>query len=150
METEKTIAALNNLVQINNDRIEGYRTASEETESGDLKAFFSELKATSVKINLELRAEVLRLGGKPNEETNLTGKFFRMWMDVKAALTGNDRKLILDSCEYGEDVAKATYADTLADENQHFSPEQRTMLQEQHRALVADHDKVKALRNQVA
>jgi uncharacterized protein (TIGR02284 family) len=150
METEKTIAALNNLIQINNDRIEGYRTASDEAKDSDLKTFFGLLKATSAKLNFELRAEVIRLGGTPTEETKTSGKFFRAWMDVKAALTGNDRKFILDSCEFGEDVAKKTYADTLADETQSFTTVQRTMLQEQHRALVADHDKVKAMRNQLS
>src|SRR6476660_2665953 len=92
MKTEKTIDVLNELIQINNDRIEGYRTASEETEESDLKSFFSELKATSINNNSELRSEVTRLGGTPTDETKITGKFFRVWMDVKAAITGKNRK----------------------------------------------------------
>ncbi len=150
METEKTIAALNELVQINNDRIEGYRTASEETEDFELKTFFSELKATSIQNNSELRAEVSGLGGEPTEETRTTGKFFRTWMDVKAALTGNDRKLILDSCEYGEDVAKETYQDTLSNENQNFSDSQLSMVREQYHNLVADYDKVKSMHDAIS
>lgn len=149
METTKTIEVLNNLIQINNDRIEGYKTASSETGQTDLKTFFSELVTTSTKNNFDLRAEVLRLGGKPTDETNTSGKFFRMWMDVKAALTGNDRKFILDSCEAGEDVAKKTYADTLSSQDEYLSAEQRAMIMEQHRKLLADHDKVKAMRNAV-
>ncbi len=149
METEKSIAVLNELIQINNDRIEGYRTASEETEESDLKSFFSELKSTSTNNNSKLRAEVSRLGGTPTEDTKLTGKFFRVWMDVKAAITGKNRKLILDSCEFGEDVAKKTYADALKDHTENLTPEQQSMLREQHRALIADHDKVKNMRNAV-
>lgn len=147
METEKTIAALNSLVQINNDRIEGYKTASEETKDFDLKTFFSQLKSTSTQINSELREEVSRLGGTPTDETRTTGKFFRVWMDVKAAITGNDRKTILESCEYGEDVAKATYKNILENEAENLTYEQQQMLKEQHLALVADHDKVKAMCN---
>lgn len=150
METTKTIDVLNKLIQINNDRIEGYKTASSETEHTDLKTFFAELVDTSAKNNFDLRAEVLRLGGKPTDETFTSGKFFRMWMEVKAALTGNDRKYILDSCEAGEDVAKKTYSDTLASETDHLSTDQRAMLMEQHRKLLADHDKVKAMRNAVS
>ena len=149
METEKTTAVLNELIQINNDRIEGYRTASDETDESDLKSFFSELKATSVRLNSELRAEVTRLGGTPTEETKITGKFFRVWMDVKAALTGKNRKLILDSCEFGEDVAKKTYADTLKNDSENLTAEQQSMLREQHSALITDHDKVKSMRNAV-
>jgi uncharacterized protein (TIGR02284 family) len=145
MEIEKTIAVLNNLIQINNDRIEGYKTASEETNEADLKSHFSQFQSTSLLINSELRREVTRLGGEPTEETRITGKFFRVWMDVKAALTGNDRKTILESCEYGEDVAKKTYEDTLSEEIENLSYDQQTMLKEQHTSLVADHDKVKSM-----
>lgn len=150
MENESTIAALNSLIQINNDRIEGYRTAAEEAEGADLKAFFAELKATSVKNNFDLRAEVLRLNGKPNEDTSTSGKFYRAWMDVKAALTGNDRKAILSSCEYGEDVAKSAYVEILSNEKIVFTAEQRSLLQQQHLQIVADHDRVKGLRNAAA
>lgn len=145
MEIERTISALNNLIQINNDRIEGYKTATEETNETDLKSHFSQFMATSLLINSELRGEVSRLGGVPTEDTRTTGKFFRVWMDVKAALTGNDRKTILESCEYGEDVAKKTYEDTLKDEIANLSYEQQTMLKEQRTSLVEDHDKVKSM-----
>ena len=145
MENEKTISVLNNLIQINNDRIEGYKTASAETKEGDLIAMFSQFQATSLVINSELRSEVTRLGGNPTEDTRLTGKFFRVWMDVKAALTGNDRKAILESCEYGEDVAKKTYENTLENEVENLSSEQQTMLKDQHTTLVADHNKVKTM-----
>ena len=40
MDNEKTIAALNSLIQINNDRFEGYDTAFRETEEQDLKTLF--------------------------------------------------------------------------------------------------------------
>ena len=145
MESEKTISVLNNLIQINNDRIEGYKTASDETKEADLKTLFSQFQATSLVINSELRSEVTRLGGTPTEDTRITGKFFRVWMDVKAALTGNDRKAILESCEYGEDVAKKTYEDTLENEIENLSTEQQTMLKEQHSTLVLDHNKVKSM-----
>ena len=46
MENEKTIAVLNTLITINNDRIEGYETASKETEEQDLKALFAHFTAT--------------------------------------------------------------------------------------------------------
>lgn len=145
METEKTIDTLNNLIQINNDRIEGYKTAADETKDSDLKSLFSQFQATSSKINGELRSEVSKLGGTPTESTRITGKFFRVWMDVKAALTGNDRKTILESCEYGENVAKKTYEDVLTNDAENLSSGQQSMLKEQHSSLVADYNKVKSM-----
>ena len=37
MENEETIDVLNTLITINNDRIEGYETAANETKEQDLK-----------------------------------------------------------------------------------------------------------------
>ena len=148
MDNEKKIEALNSLIVINNDRIEGYKTASQEAKETDLKMLFSDLGLTSVKCREELVAEVKRLGGTPDEGTRTTGKFFRVWMDVKAAFTGNDRKTILDSCEYGEDVALEAYKDVI-DQNNHqdIDQNQYEMLNKQHALLKADHDKIKELRD---
>lgn len=147
MEKESTIEVLNSLITINNDRIEGYETAAKETEEQDLKMFFNELKQTSLYCNKGLTSEVTKLGGNPAEGTKTIGKFFRVWMDVKAALTGKDRKAILNSCEYGEDVAKGTYEKALRNDLENLSTEQQTMIKAQHTLLVADHNKVKAMRD---
>jgi uncharacterized protein (TIGR02284 family) len=113
----------------------------------DLKTLFAKFSATSQKCKQELKSEVTRLGGEPAEGTLVSGKFFRVWMDVKAALTGKDRKVILNSCEYGEDMAKDTYKKVLESDLEDLTPNQQTMIKAQHALLVADHDKVKALRN---
>lgn len=147
MEYEKTIDVLNTLIQINNDRIEGYETASKETEEEDLKSFFSELTQTSQYCKQELSEEVIKLGGTPTEGTKTTGKFFRVWMDVKAALSGKDRKAILNSCEYGEDIAKETYEKALQNDSEDLTTEQQTMIKAQHALLKADHDAVKSMRD---
>ena len=146
MEKEKTIEALNALIIINNDRIEGYKTASKETEEPDLKTLFAQFISTSQKCKQELILEVSKLGGKAAEGTMTSGKFFRVWMDVKAALTGKDRKAILNSCEYGEDNALDTYEDVLVNDCEHLSEEQQTMINVQKSLLKAGHDHIRALR----
>lgn len=147
MENEKRIDVLNQLIEINNDRVEGYETASKETDAADLKSLFADLQSTSHNNLTALRSEVNRLGGTPEEGTRVTGKFFRAWMDVKAALTGNDRQTILNSCEFGEDKALETYENVLADDASVLSSEQSAMVREQQSKLRADHDRVKALRD---
>ena len=147
MNNEKSIDVLNNLIEINNDRIEGYETASKETEEYDLKALFSKLSETSETCRAALSEEVERLGGTPEEGTRSTGKFFRVWMDVKAALTGKDRKAILSSCEYGEDVAVKAYENALKDHADDLASAQQAMLRKQHGLIKSDHDEVKNLRD---
>lgn len=145
MDNEKTVDVLNTLIQINNDRIEGYDTAFKETEEKDLKAYFSQFMLTSQKCKQELVDEVTRLGGEPTESTRVSGKFFRVWMDVKAAITGKDRKAILGSCEYGENVADETYQHALLDELAYLKSEQQTMINAQHSLLKADFHLVKSM-----
>ncbi len=79
MENEKTITVLNTLITINNDRIEGYETATKETEEQDLKDMFAQFSSTSQKCNTELKDEVSKLGGTPAEGTTISGKF---WVNV--------------------------------------------------------------------
>ena len=147
MNTEKTIDVLNTLIQINNDRIEGYETASKETKEHDLQSFFDDLAETSYDCRKELSAAVIGLGGTPTEGTKVSGKFFRVWMDVKAAITGKDRKAILNSCEYGEDIAKETYEKALKDNADYLTTDQQAMIKAQYVSLKTDHDKVKSMRD---
>ena len=147
MNKEKSIEVLNTLIEINNDRIAGYETASKETEETDLQALFLGLKQTSEKCKTELVSEVVKLGGVPTEGTKTTGKLYRVWMDIKSALTGKDRKTILNSCEFGEDMAVDTYRKALRDNLLDITAEQQTMLNAQFVKIKVGHDTVKSLRD---
>jgi uncharacterized protein (TIGR02284 family) len=151
MENQKSIDTLNTLIEINNDRIEGYETASKETKETDLKSLFAQLAQTSYACKAELVGEVEALGGTPIEGTKVSGKFFRVWMDAKTALTGKDRKAILNSCEYGEDVAVNTYKKVLEESNvtdkEILTSDQIALVEEQYELIKADHDTVRSLRD---
>ena len=86
-----------------------------------------------------------KLGDEPAEGTTTSGKFYRIWMDVKAALTAKDRKAILASCEFGEDVAKDTYKDVLHDLTS-SNESVRSVIQRQYSEIREAHDKIKAMR----
>lgn len=141
MDKAKTIDVLNMLIEINNDRIEGYETASKETDENELKTLFAGFIATSKKCKQELVQQVLNLGGTPEEGTRITGKFFRVWMDVKAALTNKDRKAILNSCEYGEDVAVKTYDKALSDSG-NVSSITYELIESQYILIKNDHNRI--------
>jgi uncharacterized protein (TIGR02284 family) len=147
MENKEIIDILNSLIEINNDRIEGYEKASKETDEADLKDLFGRLASTSRACKLELVSEVRQLGGEPEEGTRTSGKFFRAWMDVKAALTGRDRKAILNSCEYGEDVAVNTYKKVLEDNSDELLDHHISMIEAQYSMIRSDHDTVRSMRD---
>jgi uncharacterized protein (TIGR02284 family) len=147
MKNEKSIEVLNTLITINNDRIEGYETASKESKESDLKSLFAQFIATSQKCKYALVKEVDDLDGVVAEGTTIAGKFFRVWMDLKAALTGKDRKAILDSCEFGEDKAIETYHKALEDGSAFLSDQHKIMISSQKALLKADHQLIKSLRD---
>lgn len=148
MKTEKTIAVLNSLIEINNDRIYGYETASKEAEETDLKMMFSQATETSIKCKAQLVAEVKNLGGEQTESTTTSGKIYRIWMDVKSTVTGKDRKVILDSCVFGEEAAMETYKEALNKEED-LTSDQHMMIAEQLLSIKMDYDKIKRVRDLV-
>jgi uncharacterized protein (TIGR02284 family) len=146
---KEIVDCLNNLIQINNDRIQGYLTASHETDEADLKVIFLETMTTSQECRRELAREVTKLGGTPIEGTSVSGKIFRAWMDVKAAITSKDRKAILNSCEFGEDVAVKTYEVEIEGEvlsKTALIP----LIKDQYAKIKAGHDKIRNLRDEAA
>lgn len=150
MDREKTVDVLNELVVINNDRIEGYETAAENSEESDLRALFSKFEQTSHKCRRELIGEIEKLGGKAEEGTKVSGKFFRAWMDVKSALSSNDRKAILNSCEEGEDRAIETYQDVFEDKSKYLTSEQHTMVRDQYNSIKSDQSRIRSMQNALA
>jgi uncharacterized protein (TIGR02284 family) len=141
---------LNDLIQINNDRIEGYKRAMDELspEDEDLKNIFAEMMRHSAKYKSQLVQEVQISGEEPVTGTTTSGKIYRAWMDVKAMFSGNDRKAVLENCEAGEDAAKEAYKSALNTE--HLSANIRSILIEQQAEIIIAHNHIKSLRDAVS
>ena len=147
------IDVLNDLIQINNDRIEGYEKAIEDTRSGDsdYESLFNQMIQQSSGYKQELINEVRRIGGDPewNSTTN-SGKIYRMWMDVKSAFTGKTDQSALELCEYGEDAAQKAYnealnsSDIILDDTRELIRRQKSQLKESHDIIKARRDMEKA------
>jgi uncharacterized protein (TIGR02284 family) len=148
MKTEKTIAVLNSLIEINNDRIYGYETASKESKETDLKMMFLQATETSLKCRAKLVAEVKSLGGEQTKSSTASGKIYRIWMDVKATFTSKDRKVILDSCVFGEEAAMETYKEALNKE-EYLTSDQHMMIAEQLLSIKMDYNNLKRVRDLV-
>ena len=148
MENEKVIGVLNDLVRINHDRVVGYEKAIDELkdEDADLKTLFQRYISESRQYSQELTTEVSRLGGDAADGTTNSGKIYRVWMDLKAAVTGHDRKTVLANCEFGEDAAQKAY-DTALNSDVDLEPSVRDLLVRQKATLKSGHDEVKRLRD---
>lgn len=146
MNLEKQAETLNDLILINNDRVKGYQKAIDELkpEDADLAGTFQERVNQSRLFGEELETHVYRSGEEVAEGTMASGKIYRAWMDIKAFFSGNNRKAILENCEFGEDAALRAYEEALKCEN--LTPVQRTLVIRQQAEIQASHNKVKAMR----
>ncbi|RFZ90556.1 PA2169 family four-helix-bundle protein [Mucilaginibacter conchicola] len=142
------IAALNDLIKINNDRIAGYQKALEGTQDTGLKTVFEGYIDQSRGYVNELNDHIHVLGGSPTEGTTLSGKFYHAWMDVKSAFSKKDNHSVLADCEYGEDVAKNAYRKALDDKELIWEDDKVVNLLNTHiSGLKIAHDAIKALRD---
>jgi uncharacterized protein (TIGR02284 family) len=145
---EKVTEVLNDLIKINNDRVEGYERAVEDTRDKDvdLQAIFHRMADESKQYASELESEVRKTGGDVATDTTVSGKIYRVWMDFKSAISGKARKSILESCEYGEDAAQKAYEEALKSDAE-LPAEIRQVIVNQKAALKTSHDTIKRYRD---
>ena len=147
-QNEELTGVLNDLIKINNDRIEGYQRALEESKDTDvdLKAVFRQMADQSMKYVNELTQEVARLGDDATTNTTISGKVYRAWMDLKSAVTGDSRKTVLENCEFGEDVAQKAY-NTALESDSFMTTDIRQLIASQKSELKKSHDLIKQYRD---
>ncbi len=145
---EKLIEVLNDLIQINTDRVTGYEKAATETKDIDidLQTIFNKMADESRKYKTDLSQEVTRLGGTPAEGRTGLGTIYQVWMDVKATFTGHDRQSALEACEYGEDAAQKAYRNALSSDAEIYA-DTRQLITSQQSSLKTSHDIIKKYRD---
>ena len=145
---ENLIEVLNDLIRINNDRIDGYEKAIKETDAidVDLQGLFQKMANEIREYVSELTSEVASLGGEIATGTTSSGKIYRVWMDIKATFSGHDRQSVLESCEYGEDAAQEAYDDALASDAE-IPVAVRQIITDQKASLLSSHDLIKKYRD---
>ncbi len=149
METnESLVEVLNDLIKINNDRINGYQKAVSEITAidVDLQALFRKMANESREYVSELNNAVEKLGGEPVTDTTVSGKIYRTWMEIKATFASNERLSILEACEFGEDAAQKAYDEALGSDAE-INAETRQMIMDQKSSLRTSHNIIKKYRD---
>lgn len=144
MTNEKTLSALNDLIEICKDGQRGFRTAAEDAKDADLARVFTEFSTQRTSFIAELQDRVRSLGGDPEKSGSVSGSLHRGWIDMKAAISSHEPHAVLAECERGEDAAVKAYREAL-DEN--LDPISRGIISRQYASIQAAHDRVKQLRD---
>lgn len=146
MDTTKGTGLLNDLIEINNDRVAGFEKvlADIEDKNADLKQLFQRYAEQSRKYGQELSALVGNY--KEVEKGNsIAGTLHRAWIDVKSLFGGDDRHSILAEAERGEDAIKKAYKDALASGD--LPSDAVALVTEQSAGIKEAHDEVRNLRD---
>jgi uncharacterized protein (TIGR02284 family) len=144
MSNEDVVSCLNNLIETAKDGQDGFREAAEGVEDGELRSFFNEASQERAQFVGELQRLVANYGGDPETDGSLLGDIHRGWMDLKAAITGNDAKDILSECERGEDSAVSNYKEAL---EYRLPSDVLSVVSRQFQAIKARHDQVRSMRD---
>ena len=138
----EAIEALNDLIQVNFDRIEGYERAIVEMKesNNDITASLFEQYVKSSQNNVETLSEyVVEFGGTPADSPSLGGKVHRFWMEVRNTFAIHEKESILESCIFGDAAAIKFYEAALADTTNNFPIGVTTALNVQLLAIKATH-----------
>ena len=100
------ISTLNTLIATTIDSITGYENSAKDVDSERFREMFRQRADERQRVVEELRSEVRRLGGNPEDDGSFMGKTHQRFEDLKAAITGGDDKSIINEVERGEEYLK--------------------------------------------
>jgi uncharacterized protein (TIGR02284 family) len=140
------VAGLNQLIEINYSRIDGYKKAAEDIDGGDLKGLFQGMVNESNGFADALAEHVEKFHGVPTTEATFMGKVHQVWLDFKAAISSNNRETILSSCEFGDKTAIEAYEATLKLDKVDASPELTKLLMAQKSSIEESLKIIQSLR----
>lgn len=144
MDNKDQINTLNELIETTIDSVTGYEDSAENVGNERLRQVFRERADERQQIVSDLREEVRRLGGNPEESGTFLGKAHQRFEDLKAAITGRDEKAIVNEVERGEDYLKAKWQNALEDGD--LGSEARQLVERSYQSVRAGHDQISQLK----
>jgi uncharacterized protein (TIGR02284 family) len=144
MEHSTVVSILDTLIDTCKDGEMGFRSSADHVKSPELKTLLASMADRCTEGAGELSVLVRHLGGDSDHRGSVAGALHRGWVDLKAMVARDDDHAILEECERGEDAARQRYRDALGKD---LPPNVRAVVDRQYQGVMANHDRVKALRD---
>jgi len=144
-EHSDTISTLNTLIATTIDSVTGYENSAKDVDNERFREIFRQRANERQDIVEELRSEVRRLGGNPEDDGSFLGKTHQRFEDLKAAITGRDEKSIINEVERGEDYLKEKWQAAL--ESGDLRGESHDLIQRCYQSIKAGHDQMSQLKH---
>ena len=139
------IRTLNGLIATTIDSVDGYRTSASDVENPRFAELFTARASERSSVAEQLRGEVKRLGGNPEDDGTILAAGHRAFVNLKSAVTGRDDQAIVNEVERGEDHIKAKFEDALKDNS--LAPESRTAIEAAYGSVKSGHDEMRDLKH---
>ena len=146
-ENNEAITTLNTLIATTIDSVTGYEDSAKNIDHERFREMFRSRADERQQVVEELRAEVRRLGGNPDDSGSFLGKAHQRFEELKAAITGRDEKGIINEVERGEDYLKEKWQAALQSGNLHG--ESHDLVERCYQSVKAGHDEMSALKHTV-
>lgn len=144
-DRQDEISTLNSLISTTIDSITGYEDAASNSEAGRFQQMFRDRANERQRVVEDLRSEVRRLGGEPEEGGSFMGKTHQRWLDLKAAVTGRDDQAIINEVERGEDYLKEKFEEAL--DGDKLTGDSRSAVERCYQSVRAGHDQISQLKH---
>ena len=145
-DRQDEVSTLNTLTATLIDSVTGFEDAAANLEGENrLKELFRERASERNRVVEELRSEVRRLGGNPEDDGSFLGKSHQRFLDLKSMVMGRDEKAIINEVERGEDYLKGKFETAL--EGNTLSGESRSVVERAYQSVRSGHDQVSALKH---
>jgi uncharacterized protein (TIGR02284 family) len=144
-EHSESVATLNTLIATTIDSINGYEDSAKNIDNERLREIFRQRASERQDVVQQLREEVRRLGGNPEDDGSFLGKAHQRFEDLKAAITGRDEKAIINEVERGEDYLKEKWQAALQSGNLHG--ETHDLVERLYQSVKAGHDQMSSLKH---
>jgi uncharacterized protein (TIGR02284 family) len=115
MNNENTVSVLNDLLNITNDRIEGFSKVEDKVwdTHSSLKADYDQMVSQSQTMKNDLIRLINEKGGEADNTTSTAGTIHRVWIDVKNSFVTDKDESTLENVVFGEKAAIDAYQDAL-------------------------------------
>ena len=144
-DTSHDIRTLNGLIATTIDSVDGYRTSANDVDNPRFAELFTARASERSSVAEQLRGEVKRLGGNPEDDGTILAAGHRAFVNLKAAVTGRDDQAIVNEVERGVDHIKAKYEDALKDDS--LSPQCRSLIETAYGSVKSGHDEMRDLKH---
>ncbi|HEY8591587.1 MAG TPA: PA2169 family four-helix-bundle protein [Sphingomicrobium sp.] len=139
------IGTLNTLIATTIDSVTGYENSAKDIDNQRFAEIFRQRADERQQVVEQLRGEVRRLGGDPEESGSFLGKAHQRWEDLKSAVTGQDEKAIINEVERGEDYLKEKFETALS--GGMLSSESRSVVEQAYQSVRQGHDQMSQLKH---